>query len=254
MSAATHTVAAPDPAVSLLLGGYTARIGGDAALRRAALTLRAKAFRGGATDEDRFDATCLHGIVRNSAQDTVLAFRARPLAHLADLHDSYTAQFYDLAPLARHPGPFLELGRVCQAQGTTDLGALRLVWAALGALVDAAGVRMLIGCSSFAGTDAAQHHAALATLRTHHLGPADLRPLRKHASAIVLPQGAATRAALPNLLRSYLNMGGWVGDHAIPDPELGTLHVFTGLCVADIPPKRARQLRALAQAAKTPAA
>lgn len=252
MSAAAHTAAAPGPAVSLSLGGYSACIGDAADLREDALGLRARAFRSGGPDEDRFDSICLHGIVRNARGETQLALRTRLFPDAAGLGDSYTAQFYDLAPLARHAGPYLELGRVCQGPGPSDLMALRLVWAALGALVDAAGVRMLIGCSSFAGTDPAQHHEALATLRAHHLGPASLRPLRRDATAIDLPEGAPSHASLPHLLRSYLNMGGWVGDHAVPDPQLGTVHVFTGLCVADIPPRRARHLRALARAAQTP--
>ena len=50
----------------------------------------------------------------------------------------------------------------------------------------------------------------------------------------------------PPLLRSYLAMGGWVSDHAVIDRQMGTLHVFTGLEIAGIPPNRARLLRALA--------
>jgi putative hemolysin len=52
--------------------------------------------------------------------------------------------------------------------------------------------------------------------------------------------------AMPPLLRSYLAMGGWVSDHAVVDRDLGTLHVFTALEIAALPPARARRLRALA--------
>jgi hypothetical protein len=41
-------------------------------------------------------------------------------------------------------------------------------------------------------------------------------------------------------------MGGWVSDHAVIDRQMNTLHVFTGLEIAAIPPNRARLLRALA--------
>ena len=41
-------------------------------------------------------------------------------------------------------------------------------------------------------------------------------------------------------------MGGWVSDHAVIDRDLDTLHVFTGLAIAAIPPHRAAALRALA--------
>jgi hypothetical protein len=44
-------------------------------------------------------------------------------------------------------------------------------------------------------------------------------------------------------------LGGWVSDHAVIDPDLDTLHVFTAVEVARIPPARARALRALVSAA-----
>ena len=49
---------------------------------------------------------------------------------------------------------------------------------------------------------------------------------------------------MPPLLRTYLTMGGWVSDHAVVDTHMNTLHVFTGLEIAAIPPARARLLRA----------
>jgi putative hemolysin len=51
---------------------------------------------------------------------------------------------------------------------------------------------------------------------------------------------------VPPLLRTYLGMGGWVSDHAVIDRALDTLHVFTGVEIARIPPARARALRAIA--------
>jgi putative hemolysin len=254
VAAAAYGVAASQETVALSLQGYRAEIGPDPALCRAALDLRAQAFRGGAPDTDRFDATSLHGVVHDPAGQPLVALRARLLKGRTTLADCYTAEIYDLAPLETLAGPVLDLGRVCQAPGSTDVTALRLVWAALAALVDATGVQMLIGCSSFPGCDPARHHGALATLRAHHVGPRRLRPRRKLPSAIALPADPSARTPLPPLLRSYLNMGGWVGDHAIPDPDLDTLHVFTGLRVADIPEARARRLRALARSARVQSA
>jgi putative hemolysin len=48
---------------------------------------------------------------------------------------------------------------------------------------------------------------------------------------------------MPPLLRTYLVMGGWVSDHAVIDNDLNTLHVFTGVEIKRMPPKRARLLR-----------
>ncbi len=61
------------------------------------------------------------------------------------------------------------------------------------------------------------------------------------------------RLQMPPLLRSYLAMGGRVSDHAVIDAQMNTLHVFTGLEIAVIPPRRKRLLRAIAQSAQADA-
>ena len=245
---ATHSGVASNMSIALSLGGYTARIGGDAATQAAAQGLRALCFRAGDRDDDAFDAVSSHGIVTRKSGQLVLAFRLRLLTP-HDLPQSYTGTFYDLSPLARTAGPFLELGRLCHKPGAADPNAARLAWAAIGQLADRHNVSMLIGCSSFPGADPGQHTALLAVLRKRYLGPPELRPRRKSDLAVVLPNAPLTRATLPNLLRLYLNMGGWVGDHAVRDPDLDTLHVFTGLAVSEIPEARKQRLRSLAMAA-----
>ena len=251
--AATAAVAALDAGIHLEYAGYRARIGICEDIRAAALTLRALAFRDGTPDHDDFDPVSLHGLVSDGAGVAKVAFRMRVLPTAAALRDSYTGQVYDLSPLAARAGPYLELGRICQGTGTPDIMALRLAWAAIGVSVDRTGASMLIGCSSFPGADPDRHHDALAALRAGHLGPDALRPGQKAPTAIALPEpcGEARTAPLPHLLRSYLNMGGWVGDHAVRDTMLDTLHVFTGLCVGDIPERRKARLRALAQAGQS---
>ncbi len=66
------------------------------------------------------------------------------------------------------------------------------------------------------------------------------------ALARFTPDPRRAQAGLPPLLRTYLLMGGWVSDHAVVDDQLGTLHVFTGLEIAAIPPARQRLLRQVA--------
>lgn len=54
---------------------------------------------------------------------------------------------------------------------------------------------------------------------------------------------------LPPLLRGWLALGAEVSDHAVIDRDLGTMHVFTALPVAAIPPGRAAMLTGLLDAA-----
>lgn len=251
LTAATQVIAADPSPVFLEFGPYRAVIGTCRASRDLALSLRASVFRNGVSDVDQFDALCLHGCVAKGTDAAKVAFRARLIASPETLADSYSGQHYDLSPLQRLQGPFLELGRFCQSEGPPDVTALRLAWAALGVLVDRHDIQMMMGCSSFSGADAKAHSAELAFLRANHVGPAALRPKRLSPKAIDLPTDFASSKGLPQLLRSYLGMGGWVSDHAVLDCDLNRLHLFTGLAIAAIPEPRKARLRALAQAAQT---
>ncbi len=202
--------------------------------------------RPGGRDEDRFDADCTHVLIEDRTGQLLGCFRLMFLA-AADIGQSYSAQFYDLSPLQGLGGRVMELGRFCIHPAAQDPDILRLAWGAITRMVDDHGVSLMFGCTSFAGADPALHGPALAHLARHHTAPAALAPGRR-AGALDLPQGAGPLAAnaLPPLLRTYLGMGGWVSDHAVIDADLDTLHVFTAVQVARIPPARVRALRALA--------
>lgn len=241
-------------------GRFRARIASSEADVRAAQALRHRAFREGTAgaspdglDCDAFDATATHVLVEDTVSGRLACcFRLLSFGDGSQIGRSYSAQFYGLGGLAGHPGPMLELGRFCIAEGERDLAVMRLAWGALAAIVDRDGVEILFGCSSFRGTEAAAHADAFALLRDRHLAPRRWLP-RVKAPAVfrfarrMLPSspdiGAAMRA-MPPLLRSYLGMGGWVSDHAVIDRDLGTLHVFTGLEIRKVPPARLRALRA----------
>lgn len=236
-------------------GRYRARIATTEADLGRAQALRAQVFRRGtvARDTDAFDNRCRHVLIEDCADGALLgAFRLLTLRDGRDLPTSYAAQFYDLAPLAGVSAPMVEVGRFCLATGAGDADVMRVVWAAFARLVDAEGIGMFFGCSSFAGPDPALHRDPLALLAVRHLGPATLRPGEKAAEVVRYADHGSAGADLkrgqklmPPLLRAYLAMGGWVSDHAVIDRDLGTVHVFTALDVAAIPPARARILRGI---------
>lgn len=203
------------------------------------------------SDVDTFDSGCQHILVEDTQTLTVVCcFRLMHFTSGADISTSYSSQFYDLSRLSAYPGRMAELGRFCIHPDWSDPDILRLAWGMLTAIVDATGVELLIGCTSFDGADPAIHQDALALLKDRYVAPDRFRPGQKspHAYAVASFHFDPKRglATMPPLLRTYLMMGGWVSDHAVIDPGLNTLHVFTGLEVRAIPPARARALRALA--------
>lgn len=237
--------------IPLHKGHYTARFAGSEVDVIACQELRHLCFFGATgVDCDRFDQVSRHLMVETRAGRLVATVRLFEIASGAMMAKGYAGQFYDLRPFAAIDRPMIEIGRFCVPPDVMDADVLRIIWGVLTRLVDAGGVEVLFGCASFGGTDPGPYGRAFVQLRANHLGPEALRPA-PHAGEVVRFARCTDAGAspLPPLLRTYLAMGGWVGDHAIIDRRLGTMHVFTCLEVAQIPPLRARALRALAQAA-----
>jgi len=248
------------PLPPLLTGRYLARLAQDRADLARAQALRFRSFlqrrglaEGPGLDADAFDPLCGHVLLEERASGRLVGcYRLLPIAAGASLRHSYAGQAYDLSALDAYGGAKLKLGRFCLDPECHAPDILRLAWAAMTRIVDAGGVKLLFGCSSFDGADPGRHQAALGLLR-NHTSPAQWAP-RPQAAEIHRYSDASepptlTRAAitgLPPLLRSYLAMGGWVSDHAVIDRSLDTLHVFTAVEIDRIPPARARALRAVA--------
>lgn len=234
-------------------GRYRVRFAEGADDLRAARSLRAQAFRrAGETDADVFDAEAEHVLIEERCGGRlVCCFRMLVLADGSQLGRSYSAQFYELSGLGRLPEPMLEMGRFCIAEGVFDADVLRLAWGTLARLVEARGIGLIFGCSSFRGIDADRYGDAFALLRARHLAPRRWMPREKaprvfrfgRAMRLRQPDLGAAARSMPPLLRSYLAMGGRVSDHAVVDPDLDTLHVFTGLEISAIPAGRARAMR-----------
>jgi putative hemolysin len=196
----------------------------------AALALRATRFRGGACDRDGFDSAARHLLVESGGR--LLACARLSVQGPADVTNGYGAQTYALESFAARFGRFLEVGRVCvAAEGAGD--APRLMLAAMARIVEREGVEVLYGCTSFPVGAAPLGRLGGA------VAPASWRPGRRAAEIRDL---AGTSGTVPPLMRAWLAMGAVVSDHAVVDRDLGTVHVFTALEVAAIPPGRARLL------------
>lgn len=248
--------------LALRKGRYDARFAASAADVEAAQRLRHLAFvagtgaapRGDGRDADAFDAVCRHVLVEERRSGRLVAcFRLLALPDGGDIDRSYAAQYYDLSALSAFGGRMAEIGRFCIHPEVRDPDIVRVAWGALTRFVDAEGVEMLFGCSSFQGTDAQGYLDAFAMLKARHLAPKRWLPRVKAPDVFrfarrlkAAPDARRALMTMPPLLRSYLAMGGWVSDHAVVDRDLNTLHVFTGLEIRAIPEARARLLRGVA--------
>ncbi|MHA6323870.1 GNAT family N-acetyltransferase [Roseivivax sp. CAU 1753] len=243
--------------LALAKGRYRARIADTPGDRAAVRTLRARAFPGDAAraEADAIDARAVQVLVEDATSGEMVAcFRLLAVHRGTSLGQSYAAEFYDLARLADYPGHMVEIGRFCIAPGRIDPDIPRIAWGFLTRYVDRHAVALLFGCASFAGTDPAPYGDAFAWLRDRHQAPPRWQPAEKAAEVYRYTADTTRRAdarrgprALPTLLKTYLALGGWVSDHAVIDRDMQTLHVFTGVETARIPPARARLLRRIAE-------
>lgn len=203
-------------------------------------------------DRDAYDDHCLHALVTDTRTGRlVCCFRMLPLVSGAEIERSYSAQYYNLSSLHDFSGPMVEMGRFCMAPDVHDPDVIRAAWAAMTSYVEAEGVELLFGCSSFQGVDAEAYMDAFAYLAEKHLAPRRWLP-RPKAPAIfqfaaklarIRPDMKLAMRRMPPLLRSYLLLGGWVSDHAVIDRDLNTLHVFTGVEINNVPAARRRLMR-----------
>lgn len=201
-------------------------------------------------EADDLDPLCDHMLIEDRRTGALACcFRMLPLSNGSEIARSYSARYYDLSALAEYPKPMVEMGRFCVHPEFRDPDALRAAWGAMTRYVDSNGVGMLFGCSSFEGTEADAHMDAFALLAERHLAPKRWLPRVKaprvfrFGTLLKRPDMKLAMRRMPPLLRTYLTLGGWVSDHAVIDNDLNTLHVFTGVEIASVPPARARLFR-----------
>ena len=193
----------------------------------------------GRIESDRFDPFCRHLLLR-AGDEVVGTYRLLDEAGAARAGGFYTEDEYDLAPLRRTGRPLMELGRSCVRADHRGGAALGAMWGALAAHVAAEGQQILFGVASFHGTRTAPLAMALSHLAHAHLAPAELRPRsRVHAPMDIVPPDRIDRVAamraVPPLMKSYLRLGGFVGDGAYVDEGFNTVDVCLVLDVARIP-------------------
>lgn len=169
----------------------------------------------------------------NDPLDRVVGvYRLLPGDRAAAAGGFYGAAEYDLSPIQIPGRRTLELGRSCIAAPYRRTVAMHLMWNALADYVHARRIEILFGVASFHGTDPAAIADALSFLHHEHLAPEDIRVTARAESRVAMdllaPDQVDKRAALaqiPNLIKAYLRVGGFVGEGAYIDHDFNTIDV-----------------------------
>lgn len=187
-------------------------------------------------ETDAYDLHCDHLLLLDENR----AAPDRAIAVCRVLHEDaaaragqfYSESEYDIAPLRRSGRRLMELGRSCVHPDHRGGAALHALWTGLAAHVERRGIDVIFGVASFHGTDPAALAEPLSILHHRHLAPPGMRVTARPPGAVpmdVVPEDRLDRAramrAVPSLIKTYLKLGGWVGDGAFVDHGFNTTDV-----------------------------
>ncbi|MGD9295010.1 MAG: GNAT family N-acyltransferase, partial [Roseobacter sp.] len=159
----------------------------------------------------------------------------------------YSAREYDLDALTNSGRSLLELGRSCLHSDYRGGTALFHLWNGLADYIARHKIDILFGVASFHGTDPAALAAPLSLLHHYHRAPEHLRVSARAEAAQsmdLIDKGALDRRAallqVPSLIKSYLRLGGFVGQGAFIDHDFNTTDVCLILDTTKMNQRQAR--------------
>lgn len=185
-------------------------------------------------DCDAYDAHCDHLLVidheaKAGMPKVVGTYRLLRRSVAERAKGFYSAGEFDLAPLWRHPGEVLELGRSCVDSAYRTGAVMPLLWRGIAAYIARHDIDLMFGCASLPGTDPGEVAALLSYLYKNHLAPSEFRVRaledRYLAMAKELSVEHSAPLELPPLIKGYLRLSGWVGDGAVIDYVFNTIDV-----------------------------
>ncbi|MEE9387474.1 MAG: GNAT family N-acyltransferase [Paracoccaceae bacterium] len=199
-------------------------------------------------ERDSFDAHAQHLILVDSRCDpasldhVVGVYRLMDGAAATSAGQYYSETEYDLTPLRQGGRRLLELGRSCIAAEHRRGMALYKLWDGLAAHILKNRIEVLFGVASFYGVDAALYARHLSYLHQHHLAPADLRVTARPDKYLAMAgddsaqiQRSEVMPDMPPLIKSYLRLGGFVGEGAFVDRDFNTTDIFMIVDVGGVP-------------------
>lgn len=196
-------------------------------------------------ERDAFDPIYDHLLLTDKAAPgapVVGVYRMMRSDMLAPGARFYSEAEYDIEVLKRSGKRLLELGRSGVHRDYRKGAALRLLWQGLLAYVVRHRIDVMFGVASFHGTDPQVLAAPLSLLHHRHLAPEALRVRARRAQfqrMDLLAEDEIDRVAamreVPALIKSYLRLGGYVGEGAFIDHDFNTTDVCIVVDIAKVP-------------------
>ena len=196
-------------------------------------------------ESDPFDAHADHLILREMETGAAVGvYRVLRGDQAARAGGYYCDSEYDLGPLKSSGRTLLELGRSCVHPDYRGGVAMFHLWTGLARYVALHGSEILFGVASLKGADPDRLAGPLSLLHHRYRAPAELRARsRVYQPMDLIPEARLDRRAamveMPALIKSYLRLGGMVGDGAFVD------HAFNCTDVCMIMDTRALNQRAV---------
>ena len=192
---------------------------------------------------DAYDHQAEHILIREREHGTLIAcYRLMRRTRLPEGARFYSESEFDLSNLLAHPlaASSLELSRACVAKNFRTLRVPTLLLRAIGHYMKHHEIRLLFGCGSLPGTDAAALAMPLSWVWHYHLAPEPLRakalehlyePMNRVEKDDLTPNTALH--IMPPLIKGYLRMGCFVGDGAVVDHRFKTTDILLVLPIND---------------------
>lgn len=184
-------------------------------------------------DRDEFDEGAAHLIVFDKANDLPIGTYRAIGQPGNDPEKMYSAREYEVNGIERYLPQIIEVGRSCVDKDYRNGAVVAFLWNGMAAITLRSGCRYLCGCVSLEEDDPAVAWAVYRSLRDSGLFFPDVnfkprpqfsfpRP-DEAAIEIVLHDTAHLRAAMPPLLKGYINIGAKLLGEPAFDYEFGSI-------------------------------